>query len=212
MRIAVLGASGRVGRLLVEQAAEQGHQVVALVRTPDRFAVPVGAGMSAASGTVEVRRGDVTAPRAFPDLGDCDVVVSAIGISKGEGPGALVAGARALASTRVRTVWLGALGSGTSAGAGGAFYQVLMRVFVGKELAEKAEADRIALQAGATVVHAPDLGDGPLSPQRGVVRLADYRRPLLIPRISRATAAAVLLDEAENGGHGAEIVVAVGKA
>jgi uncharacterized protein YbjT (DUF2867 family) len=212
MRVAVLGASGRVGRLLVDQAGERGHQVVALVRTPDRFPVPVGAGISAAAGSIDVRQADVTAPHTFPGLGDCDVVVSAIGLSKGDGPGALVAGARALAATRVRTVWLGALGSGASAGAGGALYQVVMRMFVGRELAEKAEADALALQAGATVVHAPDLGGGPLSPHRGVVRLADYRRPLLIPRISRATAAAVLLDEAENGGHGAEIVVAVGKA
>lgn len=212
MRVAVLGASGRVGRLLVDQAGGRGHHVVALVRTPDRFPVSVGAGMSAASGHIEVRQADVTAPHAFPDLGDCDVVVSAIGISKGDGPGALVAGARALAATRVRTVWLGALGSGASAGAGGVFYQAVMRMFVGGELAEKAQADGIAVRSGATVVHAPDLGDGPLSPRRGAVRLADYRRPLLIPRISRATAAAVLLDEAENGGHGAEIVVAVGKA
>lgn len=203
MRIAVLGASGRVGRLLVDQAGERGHQVVALVRTPDRYTPPK---------KVEVRQADVTAPKKFPDLGDLDVVVSAIGISKGDGPGALVAGARALAGTGVRTVWLGALGSGASAGAGGAVYQGVMRMFVGRELAEKAEADAIAVQAGATVVHAPDLGNGPLSPRRGVVRLADYPRPVLIPRISRATAAAVLLDEAETGTHGAEIVVAVGKA
>lgn len=203
MRIAVLGASGRVGRLLVDQAGERGHQVVALVRTPDRYTPP---------NKVEVRQADVTAPKKFPALGDLDVVVSAIGISKGDGPGALVAGARALAGTGVRTVWLGALGSGASAGAGGAVYQGVMRMFVGKELAEKAEADAVALQAGATVVHAPGLGNGPLSPRRGVVRLADYPRPVLIPRISRATAAAVLLDEAETGTHGAEIVVAVGKA
>ncbi|MEY9931126.1 NAD(P)-dependent dehydrogenase (short-subunit alcohol dehydrogenase family) [Catenulispora sp. GP43] len=214
MRIAVLGASGRVGRLLVDQAGGRGHQVVALVREPDRFAAS-----SPAAQKVEVRRADVTDPRTFPDLGDLDVVVSTLGIRKADGPGVLVAGARALAATGVRTVWLGALGSGGSTGAGGVFYQTVMRMFVGAELAEKAEADAIAMRAGATVVHAPDLGNGPLSPRRGAVRLADYPRPLMIPRISRATAAAVLLDEAETGrhgaqlgGHGAEIVVAVGKA
>ncbi|MBR7832904.1 NAD(P)H-binding protein [Actinospica durhamensis] len=203
MRIAVLGASGNVGGLLVEQAAERGHEVVALVRRPDRFTAP-------AAGKIEVRQADVRAPHAFPDLGDVEVVVSAIGISKGDGPGALIAGARVLADTRIRTLWLGALGSGASTGAGGKVYHVLMRMFVGKELAEKAEADGIALAAGATVVHAPDLGKGPISPKRGVARLADYRRTGLLPRISAATVAAVMLDEAENGAYGAEIVVPLG--
>ncbi len=204
MRIAVLGASGRVGGLVVGQACARGHEVVALVRHPDRFTAPAG-------GKVEVRRAEVGArAQDFPDLGDVDVVVSAIGISKGDGPGALVAGARALAATPVRTVWLGALGSGASTGVGGRFYQVIMRMFVGRELAEKAEADAVALAAGATVVHSPDLGNGPAGPPRGVVRLAEYRRSGLLPRITRATLAAALVDEAENGGHDGEIVVPLG--
>jgi hypothetical protein len=228
MRIAVLGASGRVGRLLVDQASERGHQVVALVRTPDRFTAPVTAAVPAAAvpataavpaagapsgsrpGRVEVRQADVSSPASFPALGDVDVVVSAIGISKGDGPGALVAGARVLAASGVRTVWLGALGSGASTGAGGAIYQAVMRLFVGKELAEKAAADQIALAAGATVVHAPDLGNGPLGPERRILRLAAYQRPLMPRRISRATLAALMLDEAESGEYGAEIVVPAG--
>lgn len=203
MRIAILGASGKVGGLLVEQAGERGHHVVALVRNPDRFTGP-------SSSHVELRRADVTSAQDFPTLDDVDVVVSAIGISKGDGPGALVAAARVLAASGVRTVWLGALGSGDSTGAGGALYQMIMRMVVGKELAEKAEADRTALHAGATVVHAPDLGNGPVSSGRRTVPLAGYRRPLLPPRISRATVAASLLDEAETGGHPGEIVVPLG--
>ncbi|MEU9153204.1 NAD(P)-binding oxidoreductase [Streptomyces sp. NPDC048417] len=200
MRIAVLGATGRVGRLLVDQASERGHHVVALVRAPDRFTRP-------ASMRVEVRQADVMSVRAFPALGDVDVIASAIGASKGDAPGALVAGARVLAGSGVRIVWLGALGSGQSSGAGGLLYQAIMRMVVGKELAEKAEADQIALQAGATVVHAPDLTDGPISAGSAVVPLAEYRRPLLPPRLSRATVAALMLDEAERGGHGGAIVV-----
>ena len=200
MRIAVLGASGRVGGLIVDQARDRGHRVVALVRAPDRFTRP-------ASLQVEVRQADVRSPQDFPALDDIDVVLSAIGVRKDDGAGALVAGARVLAARGVPTVWLGALGSGVSTGAGGLFYQAIMRMVVGRELAEKAEADQIALQAGATVVHAPDLGNGPISPRRGVVPLADYRRPLLPPRISRATVAALMLDEAESGGRNGEIVV-----
>ncbi|MFI9228381.1 NAD(P)-dependent oxidoreductase [Streptomyces rimosus] len=200
MRIAILGASGRVGRLLVDQALERGHEVVALVRAPGRITVP-------ASRQVDIRQADVFSPRTFPDLDDVDVAVSAIGIGKDDGPGALVAGARLLAAVPIRTVWLGALGSGPSERAGGLIYQAVMRMAVGAELTEKAEADQVALAAGATVFHAPDLKDGPLSPGRRLVRLPDLRRPLLPPRISRATVAALMLDEAEAGDHGGEIVV-----
>jgi uncharacterized protein len=203
MRIAILGASGRTGSTLVDQALERGHEVVALVRSPSKATVP-------ASPRVEVRKADVTAPRTFPDLSDVDVAVSAIGIGKGDGPGALVAGAASLAAASVRTVWLGALGSGVSSRSGGLVYAAVMRMFVGKELAEKAEADQIALDAGATVFHAPDVTDGPLSPTRRIVPLAELRRPVLPARISRATLAALLLDEAEAGRHGTGIVVPLG--
>lgn len=210
MRIAILGASGRVGGLLVDQAAERGHHVVALVRNPDRFPERFPDRFPERStGQVEVRQADVTSAQTLP-IGGVDVVVSAIGISKGDGPGALIAAARTLAASEIRTVWLGALGSGDSIGAGGGLYQLIMRMAVGKELAEKAEADRIALQAGATVFHAPDLGNGPISPGRRLVPLAEHRRPLMPPRISRATVAALLLDEAETGGHTGEIVVPLG--
>ncbi|GAA2120545.1 NAD(P)-dependent oxidoreductase [Actinomadura napierensis] len=203
MRTAVLGASGKVGRLLVDQALERGQQVVALVRAPDRYQAPT----SGKAGRIEVRQADVLQPTTFPDLSDVDAVVSAIGISKGDGPGTLVAGAKVLAGAGVRTVWLGALGSGVSTNAGGRIYQAIMRLAVGKELAEKAEADQVALKAGATVFHAPDLWVGPISPTRRIVPLADLKRPLLPPRISRASLASLMLDEAETGHHTGEIVV-----
>ncbi|MEU5088895.1 NAD(P)H-binding protein [Streptomyces sp. NPDC021356] len=205
MRIAILGASGRVGGLLCAQALERGHDVVALARTPDRVSVPPGRQRQ-----VDVRQADVSSPRTFPGLDDVDVAVSAIGIGKKDGPGALVAGAGLLAAAHVRTVWLGALGSGVSTGAGGRIYQAVMRMAVGKELAEKAAADRIALDAGATVFHAPDLTDGPVSPARRLVPLAELRRPLLPPRMSRASVAALMLDEAESPAHGGETVVPLG--
>ncbi|MFH9353118.1 NAD(P)-dependent oxidoreductase [Kitasatospora sp. NPDC017646] len=204
MRIAVLGATGRVGRLIVEQSLQRGHEVVALVRRPEARTVP---GQAA----VELRRADVTAPAAFPDLADVDVVVSALGIGKGDGPGTLLAGAKVLAEVPVRTLWLGALGSGPSVGAGGGIYQWIMKAFVGEELAEKAAADTIALDGGATVFHAPDLWTGGVSTARRNVALEDYAKPLLPPHASRATVAALMLDEAERPTPGAQILVPVGR-
>jgi hypothetical protein len=205
MRIAVLGATGKVGHLIVEQAVERGHEVVALVRRPEGYTPPV-------PGIAGVREADVTAPGSFPDLGDVDVVVSALGISRGDGPGTLTAGAKVLAGQSVRTLSLGALGSGASTGAGGWMYQAIMKLVVGRQLQEKADSDTIALAAGATVFHAPDLQVGGVSPTRRNVPLSDYAKPFWPPRLSRATAAALMLDEAERPTPGARILVPVGKA
>jgi hypothetical protein len=205
MRVAVLGATGKVGHLIVEQALERGHHVVGLVRRPQAYAPP-------ARGAVEVRQADVTKPESFPDLGDVDVVISALGISKGDGPGALIAGAKLLAGLPVRTLVLGALGSGPSTGAGGVMYQAIMKMFIGGQLPEKAAADTIALDGGATVFHAPDLQVGGISPGRRNIPLDRYPKPFWPPRVSRATAAALMLDEAERPTRDARILVPVGKA
>lgn len=205
MRIAVLGATGKVGRLIVEQAVERGHEVVALVRRPEVYA-------RSGQGPVEVRRSDVTEPESFPDLTDVGVVISALGISKGDGPGTLVSGAKLLAGLPVRTLSLGALGSGVSTGAGGGMYQAIMKMFVGRQLQEKADADKIALDGGATVFHAPDLQVGGISAARRNIPLDDYPKPFWLPRVSRATAAALMLDEAEHPTRDAKILVPVGKA
>ncbi len=37
MRLTIFGATGRMGRLLVEQALHEGYEVVAFARNPDRL-------------------------------------------------------------------------------------------------------------------------------------------------------------------------------
>lgn len=207
MKVAVLGATGKVGRLIVDQALERGHRVVALVRRPGDLDLP-----TAPAGRWEARQADVTLPADFPDVGDVDVIVSALGIRKGDGPGVLVAGAKILAGQKPRVLWLGALGSGVSTGSGGGIYQGIMKMFVGSELEEKAAADAIALDGGATVFHAPDLWVGGIASRRRNVPLTSYPRPFLPPHASRATVAALMLDEAERPTVGAGILVPVAGA
>ncbi|MFT4976570.1 MAG: hypothetical protein ACI8S6_002475, partial [Myxococcota bacterium] len=38
MQIVVFGSTGKTGRLVVEQALERGHRVVAAARTPEKLA------------------------------------------------------------------------------------------------------------------------------------------------------------------------------
>jgi len=67
---------------------------------------------------------------------------------------------------------------------------------------------RIAVLAGATVFHAGPLADGPVSPARRTVALAEFNRPALMSaQVTRATVAAAMLDEAEKSQHPGEIVI-----
>lgn len=72
MKVTILGASGRIGRLVLEQALGDGHDVTVLVRDPDRLgAVP--SRVTVVTGTVH--DGDAT-DRA---VASAEVVISAIG-------------------------------------------------------------------------------------------------------------------------------------
>ena len=83
-----------------------------------------------------------------------------------------------------------------------------MRMFVGSELAEKAEADQFALKAGATVFHARTSPTAPSAPPAASCPWRNSACLLLAtPHLSRTTLTSLLLDEAETGRHGNGIVV-----
>ncbi len=79
MHIIVLGAAGRTGRHIVEQAARAGHQVTATVRDPTTYDPPAA--------NVEVRHADVLDPDSLRALFDgADAVINAIGPRNGKAP------------------------------------------------------------------------------------------------------------------------------
>ncbi|HXL01574.1 MAG TPA: NAD(P)-dependent oxidoreductase [Candidatus Atribacteria bacterium] len=67
MKIAVVCASGRVGRLLVEEAILRGHEVTAIVRNPSKA--------PQATKVIVKDLFDLT----LPDVKDCEVVIDAFG-------------------------------------------------------------------------------------------------------------------------------------
>src|SRR3712207_14668 len=75
MRVAVLGATGATGRLLVEEMAWRGHTVIALTRTPDADRPEA----------VSWVAGDARNPGALATLvRSADAVVSALGPRRGD--------------------------------------------------------------------------------------------------------------------------------
>ena len=73
MQIAVVGAAGRTGKLVTEQALGRGHNVVALARRPDAA--------GASDSKLRVARADVLDRDTLDGVfADCDAVISTLGI------------------------------------------------------------------------------------------------------------------------------------
>jgi uncharacterized protein len=192
MHITILGASGGTGRELTRQALDRGHHVTAISRDPSRIPFEE-------SDRVTKRTADVHDSTSIVSaLSESKIVVSGLGIAKGNQPGALTLGAEALATAGVaRVIWLGAFGTGASAEAAGLFTRTLLGIILKRELTDKVRADTIIIKSGGTVFHAGPLTNGKISANPTVVALSDVPHRIFPPRISRATVAALMLDEAE---------------
>ena len=202
MHIAVLGASGATGRLLVTEALRRGLAVTAIARDPRRIPVPDQPGLS----TVEA---DVHDPASIARaVRGSDVLVSGLGIAKGGDPGTLAAGATAVVGSGVpRIVWLGAFGTGQSAPAAGWLTRTVLGLVLKNELDDKIRADETILAAGGTVFHAGPLTGGPAGAGRRSLGLTRAPRRIFPAGLSRATVAAAMVDEAGQARFPGQIVV-----
>ncbi|MEU1039842.1 NAD(P)-binding oxidoreductase [Streptomyces sp. NPDC005551] len=191
MRIAVLGATGQTGRLIVAHALELGHDVLALARRPERIEAP-------ASGNLRTVRADVTEPGSVTAAVDgADVVVSALGITKKQDPAILVEGARQIVSAAPRVIWLTSLGLGATQGALGAFNGALLKRVLRHEWDAKDAAGRTVRDAGGTTVHAGPLTNGPYRGNGHLIRAGEFSPRMIPPRAPRAGIAALMVAEAE---------------
>ena len=87
--IAVFGAGGRIGRQIVREADNRGHDVTAVVRNPDS--------LSLRPARVQVVRGDILDPAdVLAAAAGHDAVISAVGPGPGDDPQVLVGAARSL--------------------------------------------------------------------------------------------------------------------
>ncbi len=200
-KLFVLGATGGIGRELVEQARQRGHLVTAFVRSPEKLD-PLRDG-------VTVLRGD---PRNADELRAAlpghDAVLSALG-PPGLGPTTLVSDCArstvtAMQATGVRRLLV--VGVAVLFENDGILNAIGRRTFLRNVARDSADMERIVSASGLdwTIARPPRLTNGSLTRAYGV---ADGRMPPTARfTISRADVADFLLDELEHPAHVRRIV------
>jgi putative NADH-flavin reductase len=196
MKIALLGGTGRTGRLILDLALEGGHTVQLLARSPEK--------VSKRSPALTVVQGAITDNAAMSKvLTGTDVVMSGLGPVKGGSKTIMADAATQLLDLMPRA---GVRRLITLTGAGvphpgdqpkpiDHIFRTLLKVLQADVLRDStAHADLIrASNLDWTIVRGPMLQDGPVAPiKSGPVGHTG-------PRVTRASVAAFMLDAAEAG-------------
>jgi len=198
MKLLVIGASGRTGRRVVEEAVSRGHPVTAFVRVAPKDRFPPEA------------RGVIGNPMRIGDLvshlADQDVIVSCLGQRS-------AADAHVLRDSAA--VVLGAMGRSTVRRyivvSQGLLFESrnplisLLRVLLARHLTDSAAMERRLVQSEVpwNIVRPPRLTEGR---QSTGYRAAINARPTGAWSMGRANLAAFLVDEAESGTYQRQIV------
>lgn len=200
MKIVLLGASGRTGRHLLEQALAQGHAVTVLVRNPGKLALR--------HERLRVIQGDVRdAGPVAQAVAGAEAVLSVLGPTSNRPEFAVSQGMdNVLAAMRqhgvrrlVQTVGAGVRDPRDRPTPLHAFFGILVRLLTPNVLADMTRvADKVrASGLDWTIVRAPRLTDGPAS---GQVRVGYVGRDIG-PRLSRADLAGFMLEQLEDPTH-----------
>jgi uncharacterized protein YbjT (DUF2867 family) len=198
MNLVVLGATGRTGRLVVEQALAAGHTVTALVRSPEK--------LTTSHSNLRVVIGQATDASAVSSaLEGGDAVISTLG-----GTGSVIADStRAIVAaadkTGVRRIVMlstfaaerDRLGAGTRLLTGIGMGAMLKDKGAGEEMLRRSDLDW-------TIVYASILRDGPAGGPVAV--LPDGAKRRMSERISRADVAAWMVKAATDPQHSGRAV------
>jgi len=167
MKVLILGATGGTGRLIVRDALQKGHSVVALVRST------AGADLPGAELIEGDARNEIALGRA---LDGCDAVISALGTGMGFRKVSLLTEAtRALIVAMQRSgvrrlVCISALGVGNSRGHGGFVFDRLFQPLLLSEAYKDKDRQEVAIRASSLdwVIVRPGMLTN--DPARGSVR------------------------------------------
>ncbi|MEW9549140.1 NAD(P)-dependent oxidoreductase [Nonomuraea sp. NPDC050783] len=194
MRLALFGATGRAGRVLLDQALERGHQVTALSRDPG--AIPRHERLRVVTGDV---RDPVPVARAVEDA---HAVVSTLGRRR-RGPAICTEGIRTILSAMAdgrprRLLVLSNYGVAESRHRG--LYVAVSWLLQRPVLRDKEHMEALvrSSETAWTLVRAPVLTDGP---RTGRYRAGPDLRLTFTSKVSRADLAAFMVSELEDGAY-----------
>lgn len=197
MNLAILGGTGRTGRLLIDLALLRGDTVRVLARDPSRL-------HRHEERLIEIQ-GDARDPEAITRaITGAGAVLSALGPVR-DAPQTMTTAARNLTTLMpgagvrrlVTLTGAGVPAEGDRPGPVDLIFRTLLRLTQPAVLADSlAHADLIrASTLDWTVVRAPRLTDGPLAPLK-VGRVGEIR-----PQVSRASVAQFMLDQVSRSEH-----------
>lgn len=196
MKLAILGASGKTGTQLVEQALAGGHEVIAIARSPERIV--------SRDPRVDRRYGDAwDATSVIDALAGADAVITTVGKTNLKDKRidlstaahrAVIAGMREHGIRSLLVISsIGAAPGAKRKGLVRNLYLLMRRKYYRDMYLMEQEVMDSGLDV--TVLRAPKLVDGPAIDNYRVFEEEDYLAPL---EISRADLAAWLIDELEN--------------
>ena len=196
-RLLVLGATGGIGRHVIEQAAATDLEVTALVRTVDKLPATPGR-LRVVTG--DIRTGSSNIRDAFARQ---DAVISALGVGQSFKSGGLIGLAAPLIVSAMhehgvrRLVFTSAFGVGATWQDTPLVPRLFMKTLLRDIYADKAAGEEIIKTSGLdwTIVYPAGLTNGRRS---GSPRVGERLTLSGFPRVSRADVAAVLLQQLDD--------------
>lgn len=198
MKIALLGATGRTGTAVLDQALAAGHEIVAYVRRPE--ALEDRPGVRVVGGGLEDRAVLTEA------VAGCDAIVVTLGPTLREHSAPIMARAipsvitAARAQGVQRVIVLSALGVGETFANTRYPYRLGCRTFLAANFRDHVTGESQLLGSGLdwTTLHPGPLSDAERTPYPLVVDAATGRSMPRAPRTTRADVAAAMLSMLED--------------
>jgi putative NADH-flavin reductase len=197
IRIAVIGATGRTGRLVAEQALERGHRVIAYVRR---------AGTLRAREGLQIVVGEILdSGRLQSALSDVEAVICCLGTHRHKPVNLMQDNLPPIVQAmrcagRTRLILLSAYGVGETARTASLVARILYKTMFRSIYHDKERSEAALATSGLdwTGVYPVGLTDGPLIDAVEVRPTNEVMKVKGLPMVSRANVAKVLLDATED--------------
>jgi len=206
MKLAVFGATGGTGRLIVEQALRQGHEVLAFVRDPGKFTIT--------DARLRVVQGDAAedTSRVTEAVRGQDVVISALGRRNSFKSANLISRSmRAIVPAMERQgvrrlIVVSAFGVGESYHYAPLIPRIMFRLLLSDIFADKKAGEDYVRQSGLdwTLVYPVLLTNGP---RTGKYRVGERLDLHGVPKISRSDVADFILTQLQDATYRYRIAV-----